>query len=164
MCVHQPMIKASPSPIGHQIPCNPSPHTNRMHALHPTPTPPNPPLLLSRLILFCRVLLVCPPNPKQDFVRREMENTYGRDKVAAVNVVTDTTKLDPLLAKYDTTKQKLDDLTSNYSEFCLSACVFACLSVLSYANVCVHACMHSLPLIQLCKFSSLTTWCVQLAG
>jgi hypothetical protein len=48
-------------------------------------------------------------------VHREMENTYGHDKVAAVNVVTDTRKLDPLLAKYNTTKQKLDDLTSNYS-------------------------------------------------
>jgi len=50
-------------------------------------------------------------------VRREMEATYGRDKVAAVNVVTDTRKLDPLLNKYNTTKQKLDDLTSNYSEW-----------------------------------------------
>ena len=52
----------------------------------------------------------------QDMVRREMENTYGREKVAAVNVVTDTRKLDPLLAKYNTSKQKLDDLTSNYSK------------------------------------------------
>lgn len=52
----------------------------------------------------------------QDMVRQEMERTYGRDKIAAVNVVTDTRKLDPLLAKYDATKQKLDDLTSNYSK------------------------------------------------
>ena len=49
-------------------------------------------------------------------VRQEMERTYGRDKVAAVNVVSDTRKLDPLLNKYNATKQKLDDLTSNYSE------------------------------------------------
>lgn len=53
----------------------------------------------------------------QEMVRREMENTYGRDKLAAVNVVNDTSKLDPLLAKYNATKQKLDDLTSNYSEY-----------------------------------------------
>jgi hypothetical protein len=50
-------------------------------------------------------------------VRQEMERTYGRDSVAAVNVVSDTRKLDPLLAKYNASKQKLDDLTSNYSEW-----------------------------------------------
>jgi hypothetical protein len=59
-------------------------------------------------------VLVCAA--PQDMVRQEMERTYGRDKVAAVNVVSDTRKLDPLLNKYNATKQKLDDLTSNYSE------------------------------------------------
>jgi hypothetical protein len=50
-------------------------------------------------------------------VRREMERTYGHDSVAAVNVVTDTRNLDPLLTKYNASKQKLDDLTSSYSEW-----------------------------------------------
>lgn len=49
-----------------------------------------------------------------DMVRREMERTYGHNSVAAVNVVTDTRKLDPLLTKYNASKQKLDDLTSSY--------------------------------------------------
>jgi hypothetical protein len=53
-------------------------------------------------------------------VRAEMERTYGADNVVAVNVVGDTRKLDPLLAKYEATKQQLDDLNSNYR-----ACVVA---------------------------------------
>lgn len=66
-------------------------------------------------------------------VRAEMERTYGRDKVAAVNVVTDTRKTDPLLAKYNASKQKLDDLTSNYSACgtaAAAAAVVCCLLVL----------------------------------
>lgn len=62
------------------------------------------------------VYMYAPATTPQDLVRREMERTYGADKVAAVNVVTDTRKLDPLLNKYNASKQKLDDLTSNYSE------------------------------------------------
>jgi hypothetical protein len=59
----------------------------------------------------------------QDMVRGEMEAAYGAGNVTAVNVVTDTRKLDPLLAKYGKTKQQLDDLTSNYREWCEVGCV-----------------------------------------
>lgn len=50
----------------------------------------------------------------QALVRNEMATTYGEDKVAAVNVVHDTRKLDPLLAKYNKTKGQLEDITDDY--------------------------------------------------
>ncbi|KAF8065514.1 CSC1-like protein [Scenedesmus sp. PABB004] len=48
-------------------------------------------------------------------VRSEMVSTYGADKVAAVNIVRDTRKLDPLLAKYDAARGQLDDITDDYT-------------------------------------------------
>eukprot|EP00882_Tetradesmus_deserticola_P002882 GHRQ01003064.1.p1 GENE.GHRQ01003064.1~~GHRQ01003064.1.p1 ORF type:complete len:380 (+),score=115.33 GHRQ01003064.1:197-1336(+) len=50
----------------------------------------------------------------ESMVRNEMVTTYGASKVAAVNVVYDTSKLDPLLAKYDKSKGQLEDITDDY--------------------------------------------------
>jgi GTP1/Obg family GTP-binding protein len=47
-------------------------------------------------------------------VRNEMVTTYGEPKVAAVNVVYNTSKLDPLLAKYNKSKGQLEDITDDY--------------------------------------------------
>ncbi|KAF6257823.1 hypothetical protein COO60DRAFT_1521842 [Scenedesmus sp. NREL 46B-D3] len=47
-------------------------------------------------------------------VHNEMATTFGEAKVAAVNVVYNTSKLDPLLAKYDKSKGQLEDLTDDY--------------------------------------------------
>ena len=47
-------------------------------------------------------------------VRNEMATTYGEPRVAAVNVVYNTAKLDPLLAKYDKSKSQLEDITDDY--------------------------------------------------
>ncbi|WIA16520.1 hypothetical protein OEZ85_013198 [Tetradesmus obliquus] len=50
----------------------------------------------------------------ESMVRNEMATTYGEPKVAAVNVVYNTAKLDPLLAKYDKSKSQLEDITDDY--------------------------------------------------
>lgn len=50
----------------------------------------------------------------ESMVRNEMATTYGEPKVAAVNVVYNTAKLDPLLAKYDKSKRQLEDITDDY--------------------------------------------------
>jgi GTP1/Obg family GTP-binding protein len=47
-------------------------------------------------------------------VHNEMTTTYGTSHVAAVNVVYNTSKLDPLLAKYDKSKGQLEDITDDY--------------------------------------------------
>eukprot|EP00879_Flechtneria_rotunda_P004428 GHRR01004679.1.p1 GENE.GHRR01004679.1~~GHRR01004679.1.p1 ORF type:complete len:579 (+),score=136.57 GHRR01004679.1:246-1982(+) len=46
-------------------------------------------------------------------VRDEMQTIYGAQGVAAVNVVADTRKVEPVLAKYDATKGKLEDITND---------------------------------------------------
>jgi hypothetical protein len=46
----------------------------------------------------------------QDLVLGEMAATYGPDHVAAVNVVQDTSKLAPILARYNNAKGSLDDM------------------------------------------------------
>jgi hypothetical protein len=50
----------------------------------------------------------------QSMVHNEMTTTYGASHVAAVNVVYNTSKLDPLLAKYDKSKGQLEDITDDY--------------------------------------------------
>lgn len=50
----------------------------------------------------------------QHLVHNEMATTYGKDKVVAVNVVYDTAKVDPKLARYNTIKQQLTDITDDY--------------------------------------------------
>jgi GTP1/Obg family GTP-binding protein len=57
--------------------------------------------------VFCLLLL-------QSMVHNEMTTTYGASHVAAVNVVYNTSKLDPLLAKYDKSKGQLEDITDDY--------------------------------------------------
>jgi hypothetical protein len=47
-------------------------------------------------------------------VEREVKAVYGASHVAAVNVVYDTTQVEPLLAKYDAQKLTLTDITDDY--------------------------------------------------
>ena len=47
-------------------------------------------------------------------VEREVKAVYGASHVGAVNVVYDTTRVEPLLAKYDAQKIALTDITDDY--------------------------------------------------
>ena len=43
-----------------------------------------------------------------------MRDVYGNDKVASVHMVKNQKKLEPLVAKYEKQKQKLEDMVDNY--------------------------------------------------
>jgi len=50
----------------------------------------------------------------QAMVEHEVKTVYGASHVGAVNLVYDTTKVEPLLAKYDAQKIALTDITDDY--------------------------------------------------
>lgn len=64
--------------------------------------------------LHCRAYAYAVHCTPQSLVRHEMATTYGADKVVAVNVVRDTSKVDPMLTRYEQLKSQLTDITDDY--------------------------------------------------